>query len=128
VLSLVAFDGLGDKFPTTRQFLTNMSINLFYGNVKRKINNKKVLDIHCFRNYNNNTRRLDMAKTKIDRLLTVRQVSVRLGLIPNQIYLMLKKGIIPYTTVGIGRGVIRIKESDLEAYIERKGNVTTQTD
>lgn len=69
-----------------------------------------------------------MAKTKIDRLLTVRQVSVRLGLIPNQIYLMLKKGIIPYTTVGIGRGVIRIKESDLEAYIERKGNVTTQTD
>jgi excisionase family DNA binding protein len=67
-------------------------------------------------------------KKKKDKLLTIKQVATRLKMDYSHIYRMIRAGVLPCIKVGIGRGVIRIKESDLEAYIERKGNVTTQTD
>lgn len=69
-----------------------------------------------------------MEKKKKDKLLTIKQVATRLKMDYSHIYRMIRAGVLPCIKVGIGRGVIRIKESDLEAYIERKGNVTTQTD
>jgi excisionase family DNA binding protein len=69
-----------------------------------------------------------MVREKKDRLLTVNQVARKLGFLPRQIYMIIKKGDIPCVRIGLGRGVIRVKESDLEAYIERKKSDTTKAD
>lgn len=63
-----------------------------------------------------------MVRAKKDKLLNVRQVAKRLAIDYPNIYRMIKAGVLPCVRIGIGRGVIRIKESDLEAYIERKRN------
>jgi excisionase family DNA binding protein len=63
-----------------------------------------------------------MVRAKKDKLLNVRQVAKRLAIDYPNIYRMIKAGVLPCVRIGIGRGVIRVKESDLEAYIERKRN------
>ena len=61
-----------------------------------------------------------MQRTKKDKLLTIKQVATRLKMDYSHIYRMIRAGVLPCIKVGIGRGVIRVKESDLEAYIEGK--------
>ncbi len=61
-----------------------------------------------------------MARNKKDKLLNVKQVAKRLSIDYPNIYRMIKAGVLPCVRVGLGRGVISVKESDLEAYIERK--------
>jgi excisionase family DNA binding protein len=63
-----------------------------------------------------------MVRQKKDRLLTVKQVASRLKLDYQHVYKIISAGLLPCVRIGLGRGIIRIKESDLEAYIERKEN------
>lgn len=60
-----------------------------------------------------------------NRNLTVEKVAIILGLSVRNIKGMMQQGQLCYRNIG---GVIRVKESDLEAYIERKSSDTTQTD
>jgi len=69
-----------------------------------------------------------MQRTKKDKLLTIKQVATRLKMDYSHIYRMIRAGVLPCIKVGIGRGVIRVKESDLEAYIEGRKSDTTKTD
>ncbi len=61
-----------------------------------------------------------MERKKKDKLLTIKQVANRLKMDYSHIYRMIRAGVLPSIKVGIGRGVIRVKESDFEAYIERE--------
>jgi excisionase family DNA binding protein len=69
-----------------------------------------------------------MARKKIDKLLNVRQVAKRLAIDFPNVYRIIKAGLLPCVRIGLGRGVIRVKESDLEAYIEGRKSDTTKTD
>ena len=69
-----------------------------------------------------------MEKKKKDKLMTIKQVATRLKMDYSHIYRMIRAGVLPCIKVGIGRGVIRVQKSDLEAYIEGERNATPQTD
>lgn len=69
-----------------------------------------------------------MVRVKKDKLLTVKQVSSRLKMDYQHIYRMIEAKILPCVRIGLGRGVIRVKESDLEAYIERKSSDIPKVD
>src|SRR5262249_38281 len=51
---------------------------------------------------------------------TVKQVAERLQISPNTIYSLCETGELPHRRIGLGRGRIRIAESDLQEYLDRK--------
>lgn len=63
----------------------------------------------------------------MDKLLSKKQVMECLNIKPRLLGYLIKEKEIPAVRIGRGRGIIRVKESDLEAYIERKRSFTTQT-
>lgn len=50
-------------------------------------------------------------------LLTAKEVAGRLKLHPSTVCDMCRRGILPSRRIGTGRGVIRISEADLDAYL-----------
>lgn len=63
----------------------------------------------------------------MEELYTVEDVATVLGLRPQQIYTMLRNKILPFIRIGNGRGVVRIKQSDLEEYMKH-GNKRVRGD
>ena len=51
-------------------------------------------------------------------MLTVKQASAALGVSATCVYQLVARGRLACHRIGLGRGAIRISESDLEAYIE----------
>jgi excisionase family DNA binding protein len=52
------------------------------------------------------------------RLLTVREVKERLGVSLASVYAMIKRGKLVAIRIGCNSGAIRVRESDLMAYLE----------
>ncbi len=50
-------------------------------------------------------------------LLTVKQAAARLQCSPATVYQLCALKILPHSRVGLGRGVIRIAEGDIHAYL-----------
>ncbi len=50
-------------------------------------------------------------------MLTVKQAAERLGVSPSTVYHLCAAKLLPHSRVGLGRGVIRIAEADLERYL-----------
>jgi excisionase family DNA binding protein len=50
-------------------------------------------------------------------LLTVKKAAEHLSVSPGCIYTLISKRKLPHVRIGVGRGTIRIRESDLEAYV-----------
>lgn len=50
-------------------------------------------------------------------MLTVKQASVVLGVSATCVYQLVARGKLAYHRIGLGRGAIRISESDLTAYL-----------
>lgn len=53
-------------------------------------------------------------------MLTVKQVAERLQVSASTVYALCEKGEVPHRRIGLGRGRIRIAESDLQEYLDRK--------
>lgn len=52
--------------------------------------------------------------------LTVKQVAERLGVSPSLIYVLVSKKQLGHVRIGNGRGILRIPEEALTAYLERQ--------
>ncbi len=52
-------------------------------------------------------------------LLTVKQAAERLSLNPATVYALCASRKLPHARIGVGRGTIRIREEDLDAFLER---------
>ncbi|MBX9790058.1 MAG: helix-turn-helix domain-containing protein [Pirellulales bacterium] len=57
-----------------------------------------------------------IAKAQPDELLTVKQVAARLAVSPDAVYEMVESGKLSHQRIGKGRGTIRIRPSDLDAF------------
>lgn len=55
-------------------------------------------------------------------LLTIREAASRIGCSPGLVYALCREGVLPRVQIGLGhhRPRIRIREDDLEGYIESK--------
>src|SRR5437879_2716463 len=53
-------------------------------------------------------------------VLTVKQVAERLQVSLSTVYALCVTGELPHRRIGLGRGCIRIAESDLQEYLDRK--------
>jgi excisionase family DNA binding protein len=51
-------------------------------------------------------------------MLTVSDVATRLHVSKSIIYQLIESGMLPCHRIGIGRGTIRVSESDLDAYLD----------
>ncbi len=58
-----------------------------------------------------------------DRLLNFREVALILGLSDWSVRQMAQRGNLPATRVGFGRGVWRVRKSDLDVYINSRATV-----
>lgn len=63
----------------------------------------------------------------MEELLTVEEVAKILKFKRRHIYTMLRNEILPFVRIGLGRGVVRIKKSDLEEYMKH-GNKRVRGD
>ena len=52
-----------------------------------------------------------------DSLLTVKQASERLQVSPSMVYALIENGKLGCHRIGLGRGTIRISQSDMESYL-----------
>lgn len=52
-------------------------------------------------------------------MLSVTEVARRLNCSAGCVYQLVARGEMPHVRIGIGRGVIRVRESDLERFISR---------
>ncbi|MBX3420668.1 MAG: helix-turn-helix domain-containing protein [Pirellulaceae bacterium] len=55
-----------------------------------------------------------------ERLLTAKDLASYLGLSLPETYKLLQSGAITHYRVGPGRGAIRIRESDIESFLEKR--------
>lgn len=55
-----------------------------------------------------------------ERLLTVKELAGYLGLSLPETYKLLQSNAITHYRVGAGRGAIRIRESDVESFLEKR--------
>lgn len=53
-------------------------------------------------------------------MLTTREVARRLNCSIGCVYTLIQQGLLAHTRIGVGRGVIRVDESDLDDYIEQQ--------
>lgn len=60
-----------------------------------------------------------------DVMLTVKMVAEKLNVAESTVYALIQGGRLPALRIGVGRGTIRIREEDLEAYIGRCAEVAT---
>ena len=51
-------------------------------------------------------------------MLRVKQVAEKLGISPALVYELVAKGLLSCYRIGIGRGAIRFKDEDVQAYLE----------
>ena len=63
----------------------------------------------------------------MEEYFTVKEVADRLKMRPRNIYEMIYRKILPSINIGVGRGTIRIKGSDLESYLKSK-EVASESD
>ncbi len=49
--------------------------------------------------------------------MNIREAAVRLEVKPSTVYQLCSAGRLPHVRIGVGRGTIRISESDVEAYL-----------
>lgn len=56
----------------------------------------------------------------MSNLLTVRETAEYLRLSTSKVYDMIAQRAIPYVRVGLGRGVIRLRRSDIDAWLEAR--------
>ncbi len=61
-------------------------------------------------------------------MLTVRDVAVLLKVSQGAVYTLVESGVLPHHRIGAGRGVIRIREDDLDRYIDSCRVDTTTND
>lgn len=52
-------------------------------------------------------------------MLTVQEVARKLGCSAGCVYQLVSRGDMPHVRIGVGRGVIRVRESDLDRFISR---------
>jgi len=64
----------------------------------------------------------------MDELLTVEEVAKELRFSNSQIYTMLRNKILPCIRVGVGRGSVRIKKKDFDAYIAKQSEVNSESE
>lgn len=62
-------------------------------------------------------RELDLKRKTMH--LTVKQAADRLGVNPSLVYRLIAARLIEYERIGMGRGVIRIREAAIEDYLSR---------
>lgn len=55
----------------------------------------------------------------MDRPLSVKEVAERWGVSRSVVYALVAAGVLPSTRVGLGRGTIRVREGDADAYLKR---------
>ncbi len=55
-----------------------------------------------------------------ERLLTVKELASYLGLSLPETYKLLQSNAITHYRVGVGRGAIRIRESDVDLFLEKR--------
>lgn len=51
-------------------------------------------------------------------MLTIRDVAERLGISPSTAYALVESHRLPHHRIGVGRGVIRVSEAQLTAYLD----------
>jgi excisionase family DNA binding protein len=56
-----------------------------------------------------------------DRRLSVKQIAARWSVSRSNVYALITAGRLPHLRVGLGRGTIRVRESDVEAYERERG-------
>jgi len=62
-----------------------------------------------------------------DKMLRVREVAERLHVGATCVYQLIEKRKLACHRIGVGRGAIRVSESDLNSYLERCRNPGTET-
>lgn len=54
------------------------------------------------------------------KYLSPKQVATRWSVAKSTVYALIASGMLPHVRVGLGRGTIRIREEDADAYLARR--------